>query len=71
MTQKKIVFSGIRPTGHAHLGNYAGAMSNWVSMMGAGRKPPSVPIWIQAGPAVVWSGAVSYTHLTLPTTPYV
>jgi len=30
--QKKIVFSGIRPTGPAHLGNYAGAMRNWVEL---------------------------------------
>lgn len=27
--KKKVVFSGIRPTGAAHLGNYAGAMRNW------------------------------------------
>jgi len=30
--KKKIVFSGIRPTGPAHLGNYAGAMRNWVQL---------------------------------------
>jgi tryptophanyl-tRNA synthetase len=30
--KKKIVFSGIRPTGPAHLGNYAGAMRNWVHL---------------------------------------
>jgi tryptophanyl-tRNA synthetase len=30
--KKKIVFSGIRPTGPAHLGNYAGAMRNWVEL---------------------------------------
>jgi tryptophanyl-tRNA synthetase len=30
--EKKIVFSGIRPTGPAHLGNYAGAMRNWVRL---------------------------------------
>ncbi len=32
MTQhaKKVVFSGIRPTGTAHLGNYVGALRNWV-----------------------------------------
>jgi tryptophanyl-tRNA synthetase len=30
--KKKIVFSGIRPTGSAHLGNYAGAMRNWVRL---------------------------------------
>jgi len=30
--KKKIVFSGVRPTGPAHLGNYAGAMRNWVQL---------------------------------------
>ncbi len=28
--KKKIVFSGVRPTGPAHLGNFAGAMRNWL-----------------------------------------
>ena len=27
---KKTVFSGIKPTGDLHLGNYIGAISNWV-----------------------------------------
>jgi tryptophanyl-tRNA synthetase len=30
--KKKIVLSGVRPTGFAHLGNYAGAMRNWVRL---------------------------------------
>ena len=30
---KKRVFSGIRPTGEVHLGNYFGALRNWVDMM--------------------------------------
>ncbi|MGB7296490.1 MAG: tryptophan--tRNA ligase [Candidatus Aminicenantales bacterium] len=30
--QKKTVLSGIRPTGPAHLGNYAGAMRNWLRL---------------------------------------
>ncbi|MEO6315903.1 MAG: tryptophan--tRNA ligase [Chitinophagaceae bacterium] len=30
--QKEIVMSGIRPTGFLHLGNYFGAMRNWVRM---------------------------------------
>ncbi len=30
--QKEIVMSGIRPTGFLHLGNYFGAMANWVRM---------------------------------------
>ena len=32
MTQSKpIVFSGIQPSGHLHLGNYLGAICNWVA----------------------------------------
>jgi tryptophanyl-tRNA synthetase len=30
--KKKTVLSGVRPTGSAHLGNYAGAMRNWVRL---------------------------------------
>ncbi|MBD3265834.1 tryptophan--tRNA ligase [bacterium] len=30
---KKRVFSGIRPTGEIHLGNYFGALKNWVDLM--------------------------------------
>jgi tryptophanyl-tRNA synthetase len=33
--QKKIVMSGIRPTGFLHLGNYFGAMKNYVQMQDA------------------------------------
>src|SRR5512136_989568 len=32
MTKKGRVFSGIRPTGRAHLGNYLGAIKNYVSL---------------------------------------
>jgi tryptophanyl-tRNA synthetase len=31
MTHKKRVFSGIQPTGNIHLGNYLGAVRNWVA----------------------------------------
>lgn len=30
---KKRVFSGIRPTGEIHLGNYFGAIRNWIALM--------------------------------------
>ncbi len=30
MTDKKRVFSGIQPTGNLHIGNYLGAIKNWV-----------------------------------------
>ena len=32
MPKKGRVFSGIRPTGHAHLGNYLGAIKNYVAL---------------------------------------
>ena len=32
MSERKRVFSGMQPTGAAHLGNLIGAFSNWVSM---------------------------------------
>jgi tryptophanyl-tRNA synthetase len=33
MSQRKRVFSGIQPTGEAHLGNYLGAIQNWVALL--------------------------------------
>ena len=35
MTEKKRVLSGMRPTGPLHLGNYHGALANWVEMQDA------------------------------------
>ena len=32
MSERKRVFSGMQPTGTAHVGNLIGAFSNWVSM---------------------------------------
>ena len=32
MSSKKIVFSGVQPTGNLHLGNYLGALKNFVSL---------------------------------------
>ena len=32
MIEKKIVFSGVQPTGNLHLGNYLGALKNFVSL---------------------------------------
>jgi len=31
-TRKKTVFSGIQPSGGLHLGNYLGAIQQWVAM---------------------------------------
>ena len=32
METKQRVFSGIQPSGNLHLGNYVGALKNWVAM---------------------------------------
>ena len=32
MSEKKIVFSGVQPTGNLHLGNYLGALKNFVTL---------------------------------------
>ncbi len=32
MSRKKLVFSGVQPTGNLHLGNYLGALKNFVSL---------------------------------------
>lgn len=32
MSMKKIIFSGIQPSGNLHIGNYLGAIKQWVSM---------------------------------------
>jgi len=32
MTKKKLVFSGVQPTGNLHIGNYLGALKNFVSL---------------------------------------
>ena len=32
MNSKKLVFSGVQPTGNLHLGNYLGALKNFVSL---------------------------------------
>ena len=29
---KPLVFSGVQPTGNLHLGNYLGAIRNWVAL---------------------------------------
>lgn len=36
MTNKKILFSGIQPTGEIHIGNYLGAIKNWVELQNSG-----------------------------------
>ncbi|MSP11575.1 MAG: tryptophan--tRNA ligase [Chloroflexi bacterium] len=36
MTSKGRIFSGMRPTGRLHLGNYLGALQNWVALQNEG-----------------------------------
>jgi tryptophanyl-tRNA synthetase len=31
-TEKRVIFSGIQPTGVPHLGNYLGALRNWIQL---------------------------------------
>lgn len=35
-TRKPVIFSGIQPTGNLHLGNYLGAIKNWVDLQNSG-----------------------------------
>lgn len=37
MDQKSIIFSGIQPTGIVHIGNYLGAIQNWVKLQSEGQ----------------------------------
>src|SRR6186997_3472314 len=38
--QNNIVFSGIQPTGEMHIGNYFGAVANWVRIQNSGQYQP-------------------------------
>jgi len=37
MTKKPILISGIQPTGNLHIGNYLGAVKNWVDLQNSGK----------------------------------
>jgi len=37
MTQKKVLLSGMQPSGALHLGNYEGALRNWVELQNSGK----------------------------------
>lgn len=39
---KKVVFSGIQPSGFIHLGNYLGAVQNWVHLQNDPRHADSL-----------------------------
>ena len=59
---KKKIFSGVQPTGNLHLGNYIGAIKNFVSFQN--QKNTDCIYCVVDLHAIT---AVSYTHLTLPT----
>ena len=35
-SKKKIIFSGVAPSGNIHIGNYLGAIKQWVELQNAG-----------------------------------
>lgn len=37
MSKKPVVFSGIQPSGEIHIGNYLGALKNWVALQNSGK----------------------------------
>jgi len=42
MPAKPIIFSGIQPTGVPHLGNYLGALKNWVRLQDTADKAAAI-----------------------------
>ncbi|HEX9200188.1 MAG TPA: tryptophan--tRNA ligase [Acidobacteriaceae bacterium] len=44
LTARKRVLSGMRPTGRLHLGNYMGALKNWVNLQNA-KNPDGSPMY--------------------------
>ncbi|KAF8626263.1 hypothetical protein AX15_004938 [Amanita polypyramis BW_CC] len=55
---RRVIFSGIQPTGVPHLGNYLGALSNWVKLQNSA----------QDGDQLIFS-VVGWHALTLPQDP--
>ncbi len=37
MVKKQVIVSGIQPTGNLHIGNYLGALKNWVDLQNSGK----------------------------------
>ena len=70
INDKKVLFSGMQATGNLTLGNYLGALKNWVTLSDEYECFYSVvdmhSITVRQDPATLRT--VSYTHLTLPTT---
>ena len=62
MIDKKLVFSGVQPTGNMHLGNYLGALKNFTSLQ---KEMECIYCVVDFHAITIYP--VSYTHLTLPT----
>ena len=79
----KRILSGVQPSGDLHLGNYLGAIKNFVSLQKEYEcffcvvDLHAITVWQdpkvlanktrEVTAAFIASGTVSYTHLTLPT----
>ncbi|SJX63496.1 probable MSW1-tryptophanyl-tRNA synthetase, mitochondrial [Sporisorium reilianum f. sp. reilianum] len=55
----RVIFSGIQPTGIPHLGNYLGALRNWVDLQNASRSTPDE----------LYFSIVGYHAITMPQQP--
>ena len=42
MNKNKLVFSGVQPTGNLHLGNYLGALKNFVALQSQNEETAAV-----------------------------
>ncbi len=42
------ILSGSRPTGHLHIGNYVGALQNWVKLQNEGHRVHGEKILVNA-----------------------
>ncbi|CDR88473.1 probable MSW1-tryptophanyl-tRNA synthetase, mitochondrial [Sporisorium scitamineum] len=58
-TRPRVIFSGIQPTGIPHLGNYLGALRNWVDLQNASRSTSDE----------LYFSIVGYHAITMPQQP--
>lgn len=66
---KRVVFSGIQPTGIPHLGNYLGALQNWVKLQN--ELAPASSTSSSASRADIYFSVVGLHAVTLPQDPAV
>lgn len=58
---KPLVFSGVQPTGNAHIGNYLGAIKNWVPMQ---KQMPCIFCVVDMHAITVWMEPKELAHNT-------